>query len=283
VYRDQGKLLEQMSVSARARLEVGRAGLADVGQIDLRASRMADMLSGVEEMRRQASAGLVAALGAPPGTATPVRDDPPALLEPIETQSALADALASHPEIESLRLMARSRSEAADAEEADGYPSFMLGLTVIETGEALAPNTPDSGKDPVILSLAMSLPLWRGAYDGKQDAARADSSALVAKRQSALDEARAELTQTLSSLRDARRRVKLYRHTLVPQADTVLGSVLGQYQSGEGGGVASAILAQKELLELELALYRAQADHAVAWAHLEEVVGRALKAREVKP
>jgi hypothetical protein len=52
---------------------------------------------------------------------------------------------------------------------------------------------------------------------------------------------------------------------------------LGSYQSGRST-VASALLVQKELLELQLELARSRAHHARAWAVLEAVVGHPVAA-----
>jgi outer membrane protein TolC len=80
----------------------------------------------------------------------------------------------------------------------------------------------------------------------------------------------------LANLRDALRRVQLYRGTLVPQAQSAYESVLGAYTVGRGS-VAQALLAQRDLLELRIELERARADYARTWARLEELVGRELR------
>jgi len=281
VLADQREVLSYMSGTAQARVEIGKATLADLGQIELSRSRLADGLSGLDERERQASAELVAAMGAPPGTKTPVDDAPPPMLEPAEDVDALRDAIAQHPRLESLDLMAGSRGQLARSADADAYPSFNLGLTWIETGGREMPNVPDNGKDPVIVSLSMSVPIWQGAYGDVSDAALAEGAALRAKRASAEQEALAKLEQTLAALRDAIRRARLYRNTLVPQAEAVYGSVLGGYQTGSSS-VTAGLLAQRELLELQLALFMVQADHAAAWARLEEIVGRPVRGRKVE-
>jgi len=84
------------------------------------------------------------------------------------------------------------------------------------------------------------------------------------------------------SIRDAHRRLRLYRDTLIPQAQSAYESVIGSYAVGRSG-VAAALLAQRDLLELAVALVRARADHGVAWARLERVVGRPVEAANPEP
>jgi outer membrane protein TolC len=277
---DQLKILEYLFESARARLETGKSGLADLGQIQLSSSRLTDGLAGLDERQRAAEAELIAALGAPPSTEIRIADEPPPLLLPAEEESALRAALAAHPEIESYGLLADSRTERADDAAAEGYPSFLVGLDYIETGPASVAGVDESGKDAVILRLGVSIPLWWNVYGAERDQAAAEGAAFRAKQAASLDEAQADLAESLAAIRDAVRQVRLYRNTLLPQAETVYGSVLGEYQTGTAT-LAQVVLAQRDLLELQRGLFRAQADHAVAWARLEAIVGRSVRAKEV--
>lgn len=110
-------------------------------------------------------------------------------------------------------------------------------------------------------------------------AARAEGAAHRADRDAAVQTADAQLVAALSAVRGAQRRIDLYRNTLIPQAETTFQSVLGSYQSGRST-VASTLLVQRELLELQLELARSRAHHARAWAVLEAVVGHVVKPTE---
>ena len=71
--------------------------------------------------------------------------------------------------------------------------------------------------------------------------------------------------------------------TLVAQAETAHASLLGAYQTGDASAM-DAIRGQSELLELQRGLVEARAQHAVAWARLEQTVGRPVeRAPEVEP
>lgn len=281
VEREQKRILEQLAESARARLEVGQANLADIGQIDLRVSRIVDHLAALEEERTRAEASLVAAIGAPAGTPTPVADELPRLILPAEDEATLRAAAEGHPRVRALALMAQSKEEGARSAAAERYPGLMLGVDWIETGPAATPGVAGSGKDPVIVMLSVRVPVWGGIYGAKEEEARAESAAFEARQEAAADEAAAELSDALSNVRDAARQVRLYSGTLVPQAESVYGAVLGGYQTGEST-VAALLMAERDLLELELGQYRARARHAVAWATLEEVVGRPVRAKETE-
>lgn len=277
VQRDQLEVLRGLSEATRARVEVSSAILADLNQVDLAVSRIEDVLSGIGERERALSAELLAAIGSPSGRSTPI--DPAQAPDgglPAESRAALVEAATSHPRVEALELMSESSLSKVRRARADRAPSFIVGLDWIETGDALDPNTSGSGTDSVIVMLGLRLPLWAYAYRGAEEEARSESEAFRAE---ALDEsnyAEAALEGALSGIRDAHRRILLYRHTLIPQAEAAYASVVGAYQTGSST-VAATLIAQRDLLDLELGLARAQAEHAITWARLEQVAGRAIE------
>jgi outer membrane protein, heavy metal efflux system len=278
VLSQQDRLLDALEQAAQARLEIGSATLADATQVSLRRSRLSDRIAGLSERRRQHEASLRRALSVSAATELPVADTAPEVALPRESDPTLRAAARAHPRLEVLELMAASKVEAAESASADGLPGFSVGMDWIETGAAAAPGVNDSGKDAVLLHVGVSVPIWRHVYGAEEDQARSQSRALLARRDAARDDVVSAIDRALSQIRDAHRRVKLYRSTLLPQAETVVESTLGGYQVGEVG-LAPVLLGQEDLLEIQLELHRAQVDHAIAWAALEALVGRKVAAR----
>lgn len=273
IQQEQKQIMQALAASLRGRLEVGKASLADLAQLDLSISRVDDALIGLDEDERAASARLVAAIGAPPGTATPTTDAPPAGGVPATDEHALRQAALAHPSIQALARMAEAQDAQARRARAERYPDFGVGIDYIDTGDAAMPDMPDSGKDPIVAMFSVKLPLWQRSYADAADAARAEGAALRAQEQAARDRVAFEVAQSLARLRDAARRIDLYTSTLIPQAETVYGSVVGAYET-DRQPISSVLLAERDLLELRLGLARARRDHAMARAMLEELIGR---------
>jgi len=273
---DHDAVLEALAGAVRGRLTTGAASLADLNQVELTIARHHDHRGLHEEMARKASARLVAALGLTgQGQRLAVRDQPPAVGVPMATDAALRDFARAHPVIAQHQRLAASEEQHARAENADRYPELRLGVDYIDTGEAIAAGVPDSGKDPIVVSAGLSVPLWAGSYSDAERAARAAAKAHEADADAATRRAEAALEMALSDVRDAFRRAQLYAKTLVPQAQATYQAVLGGYETGHST-VAAAILAQRDLLELQLELARARAEWAKAWAELELAVGKEL-------
>jgi cobalt-zinc-cadmium efflux system outer membrane protein len=275
---EQRTVLKQDEAVTQALLEVGRASLANFEQIALSLSRIEDALAGLDEQERAAGAALVAAVGAPAGTSTPVDAKAPVVVLPDETQEALLQAALSHPRVQAPALMASASEELARAAAADRYPGFTLGGQYIQTNAIPGSSVVGNGKDAIIASIGVKLPLWQGIYSAEIEQARAESASYQAREAEARDRATADVVSALSRVRDAVRRVLLYRDQLIPQAETAYNSTLAGYRVGNMT-VASVLIAERDLLDLRLGLRQELARWAESWARLEEVVGRNVKAQ----
>lgn len=273
IANEQEAVLESLVESVRARVETGKASMADLLQVQLTLERHRDHHAAHGEMMRQVSAELVSVIGAPPGTDTPVNAQPPHGGTPAMDREALWRAASSHPELKKFEAMARSNEAAARRVRADRLPGFAVGVDWIETGGARGAGVQDSGKDPFMVSVSMDLPLWQASYRDEEQAARAEAAAHRADGEAALRDVEAELERALSDVRDADRRIRLYQHTLVPQGETTLSSLRGSYEVGKST-LAQVLMAERRLLDLRDSLAQARADHARAWARLEEIVGQ---------
>lgn len=280
---EHDRVLEALARTARARVETGAADLAELSQIQLDIARHHDHHGYHREAILTAGAELSTAMGLPPSSSPMLANDDPQSGLPMPAEWQLRQTLATHPAISKHVALAESNIEKARAEAAEGLPSFQFGIALIETGEADALNTADSGQDPLIVSGGLALPLWRGSYLEAERAALAQAKSHKADHDAALRVAEARLARSLAELRDAERRVELFRATLIPQARTTYSSVLGSYRAGRSS-VSDVLLAQRDLLELQIELSRAQAESCIAHAELELVVGRHVsRNNEVRP
>ena len=274
------ELLVELAAAVRVRLEVGKASLADLSRVDLAVSRLDDALATLAADEVGASAALIAASGAEPGTATALVESPPAPALPAASELELHEAASRHPRITGHDAMARAGAERARKADAQLLPNLSVGVDYIEIGPAANPG-PDSGKDAIVAAITVSLPVWRGAYRADQARERAAAAASRARSRVARDDAAAELTATLASVSDSHRRIELYHSTLIAQAELVYEATLGDFHTG-AAALADVIDAERQLLRLELDLARARADHASAWARLEAIVGRKVDGKEMK-
>lgn len=282
IQRQQLELLRGLSAATRARVATGGTTLADQQQVDLALARLDDRVRAHDEAARAVEARLRAVIGASGQQDLGTPDGPPEPALPDETDAAMRRAVLLHPMLDSLLLLGEASEAAAHREEAARFPGLVVGLDWIEVGEAGNPSVPDSGKDALVIGLGLKLPLWQPSYVDSVTAEQAEAAARRAEARAAGDHALAEFEALVSTLRDAERRARLHRTTLLPQALGAYESVMGGYATGRSS-VSAAILAQRELLEISIGLEQARTDHAVAWSRLEQVVGHEVSRASVPP
>ena len=276
---EQRALLDQLAAMIRTRIEIGKASLADAAQLDLAIARLDDSLLLLDEDRHHGAAELRAVIGAPPDQAIPVVDSEPVIAVPAMTPAELRVSARSHPLITGHEAVAEMGEHDARRARAMGWPGLTLGLDYIDVGPATVGDQPDSGKDAVIATIGLSLPLWRGSYRSEARSAEARAAAARARQRAAVQHADSGIHHASTHVAATARRVRLYQRTLLPQSDTVYEAVIGAYQTG-AAPLADALAAQRSILELRIQHVTAQADHARAWARLEAIVGREIARTE---
>ncbi|PJA74325.1 hypothetical protein CO151_10160 [bacterium CG_4_9_14_3_um_filter_65_15] len=156
-----------------------------------------------------------------------------------------------------------------------GLPGFTVGVTMIRTGEARMSGVDDSGKDALMATFGMRVPLWRGKTNAAKDQARQNMLRAADARAQALNDLRAELAMTLYRLDDARRQVDLYASALIPKAEQSLAASLDAFAADQADYL-DVIDAEKMLLEFRLALARARTDELIQAARLEALIATPL-------
>jgi outer membrane protein TolC len=268
-------VLDGLSSTLRARLEVGSATLADLQQVDLSNARLADSIASMDARERALVAALRQHVGVSDRAQMPTITAPSPIGVPSESLDIITERALEHP----MRLAAVARTEAAEdatrAARAQRLPGLTLGADWIVTGPTDTPGVQDSGKDAIAATVGLRIPLWQRAGAERVRAAEA----MVEVRHAQDDAARLRLVsaldQVLSRLNDSARRVQINEGTLLPQAEATYDSLLGSVAVNQGS-LAQVLLTQRDLLELRVDAARARADHARAWSALTDLAGTTL-------
>ena len=147
----------------------------------------------------------------------------------------------------------------------ENYPDITLGFNYIQLGDPVVnPTTPDAGKDPWGVTVAVNLPIWFNQYSS----ARAEALASMRASQNEYEDRRnmlkADLTASLALLDDANRRLSLYGDELLGLAEQAVENSRTGYESGRIS-ILELIDSERSLLELQMLYWRAAAD---AWQQI---------------
>ncbi|MFQ5843564.1 MAG: TolC family protein, partial [Planctomycetota bacterium] len=183
-------------------------------------------------------------------------------------------ALQNRQELEAaLRRIAAAHQTARLARLAR-VPDFTVGVTYTQVGAAVRP-LPDSGDDALGITLGLSLPIWVTKNRARIREAEYRHRAALQDRQGEIDELMARITKVFFRLENAERLVRLYRESLIPQAEEAL-EIAEQWRDTGRDTIGRSLEAQSVWLNFQLALHRALADYEQMVARLEQLVGASL-------
>lgn len=264
------QLMTDLEQVARTQYKTGQP-LAPVTQAQMELARLEERLFSLEDQRAPLTARLNALLNRPADQ--PLSLPAPLPYQPVEPdrEQLLAELSQTSPELSGLNYTARSAAYGEKLARRDNWPDLTLGVQYIDTDDAIMP-TSDSGKDPLIGTVSINLPLWPGKNSARirEAAYRKNAAWLTLEgRQRSLE---ADIKKSLFKLRDAERQIGLYQNGLIPKAEQTLAVTQQDYESGRLEFL-NLIDAQRQLLEFELNLARARADHLNARAELSKQTG----------
>lgn len=274
-HRAHLEVLDDLSQTLRARLEVGTATLADLQQVDLSNARLADALASLDARERRAEAWLRAAVGGTDAETLGATSEPVAASLPTQSLAALTELALAHPEVDGALAREEAAAAATRVAKSQRGPGLSLGADWIVTGPSATAGVADSGKDAVMVGVGIQVPLWQGAYAGTIGAAAAAETQLAHQREALELSVRQDVEDAWVRVEDGVRRVGVVQDTLLPQAEGTYTALLGSYAVGEAT-VAQVLLAQRDLLELQIQRDQQQAELERAWAVLEARCGQAL-------
>jgi outer membrane protein TolC len=270
ITQDRMQLISDLEGVARARYKSG-SPLAPVMQAQVELGRLEDNITSLQDMLQPTKARLNALLNRQADAPLSIASTLPYRQLDILNEDMSANLARTSPELLELEAnIARSENQINLARRSR-LPDIMLGISYIDTADA-SMAVPDSGKDPVIGTVGITLPIWFGKNRARIESAASMKTAAQLALENRIQTLEADIRQALFKLRDADRKINLYKESLVPKARQSLEVNRQGYETG-GMEFINLIDAERILLEFELAYERALADHLIARADLSRLSG----------
>jgi outer membrane protein TolC len=264
--RDQLNLATQQMQVVEAGYQVGDEQFAGLMAARNEVDRLNNLLAESNDHADRLARDLALLAGLPRETTPPVADLVLLDIPDLDRAARLARLDQGHPALKAEEwAMAAARSAERVAGKSS-LPTITLGLDYIMTGEARNPGTPDSGQDPVIARVGLSLPLWSGRARAEKMTAASAVSLAASRREQVRLKLERRLEDAGFAERSAQRTLDLYDQSLMPRAREELAVARAAYVAGSTSH-AGWIASQRHLLDLELA--RLQAHYSLCRARNE--------------
>jgi cobalt-zinc-cadmium efflux system outer membrane protein len=272
IHERQEALLKQALNAALAEYTTGKLPQAEVLRAQMAMTRLSEHMIELEQERDAAQAQLNALLGRRPDQrveitgsyATPVSAPP---IEELERR-----AVEHRPELSALRKQIATARDEGHLARMASKPDFTVGL-----GYMLMP-TGSMSRNAYMAEFSMNLPsLNRARHEGEAKQADAATDVTQAELEARTSAVFLEVRQAQIEVLSAEKRVKVYRDTLLPQADAAFKASTTAYQNNRGE-FANLIESQNLLLDVQTSLYTASAAVDAGIARLERAMGTTLAA-----
>jgi cobalt-zinc-cadmium efflux system outer membrane protein len=270
------ELIKHFEQVARTKYVTAAIGHPDVIRAQVELAKLEDHVKTLEELRTPIVARLNASLNRQSLEMLPwPREEQMFQAEEVSREKVISLLQEQNPELKALDFEREAAQYRLELAKKKFWPDVGVGLGWIDTGSAMNPGVPDSGKDPVILMFTMNVPVWRESYKAAELQAKADVRRTSQQKTEMENTIVARAERALYDFEDSSRKMKLYGDVLVPKAEELLGASETAYLAGTVDFL-SLINAQQKLLEFQLRYERAVANNQQGLARLEMLVGSEL-------
>jgi outer membrane protein TolC len=281
VARETLHLLREAAAAAQSMYRVGTGRQTDVLRAQVEIARMAEDTLRMQAMRRTMSAKLdalrngadVASVGSP---------TLPRFPDALPARAWLDSMSASRPMIRAGEEEVRAATASARLARRELLPDLQIGVQYAQRGGTMAgTGTTDMPAERTTermgsLMIGASIPIFardrqlqmRNEANAMKAMAEADLAAMRA-------ETRGEIGEAYAALERARRLGKLYRGTVLPQAEAAAASALSAYRSSQVDFM-TLLDDRMTVNRYRQELIALVADEGKSWAELEMLVGHEL-------
>jgi len=273
VTRDNFELLRFWESVLRTRYQASLEKHPDVIKTQVELGRLEDQIRSLEEKIEPTASQLRAVLDLPDTVGLPVPDSIAFDTTGIPRDSLLTRVRENNPDLMAIRHTIDKEKAGIKLANKSSYPNFSIGVDYIETGPALNPMLPESGKDPWMVSVGIDLPIWFGKNKSRKNEARSRLSAARHNLAQAQNDLTAYTDNVHYDYEDNLRKISLYRDGLLPKAEQSLNTTYASYEAGESDFL-SVLDAQRQLLNFQLEYDRAYTNAAVKRAEMEMLAGQ---------
>lgn len=267
------ELLKYWESVARSKYKTALRQHLDIVKVQVELGKLEDRLYSLEEMKAPVVARLRELLNLAEPVDLPVPDTIDEYNPPVDADSLKSMILENNPDLKMISHLVVKEEAAVKLARKASYPSFMIGVDYINTGEAIDPTMSESGKDPWIFNAGISIPLWFGKNKARKEQARARLEMARFNFKSKENSLLALADKIIYEYRDAVRKAELYHNGLIPKAEQSLNSAYTAYQAGESDFL-NVIDAQRQLIDLQLQLEQALTVKATKFAEIEMLTGK---------
>ncbi|MHC4633086.1 MAG: TolC family protein, partial [Planctomycetota bacterium] len=167
------ELVTHFEEIARSRYTTAITPHPDIIRAQIELAVLEDRLKSLKELRPAITAKLNSILNRPASSDLPWPKSPEYQPISVSFPQLYAIITKNNPQLQALDYDIEAARNKEKLAQKKSYPNFGIGVGYIDTAHAVASGVADSGKDPVIAMISLTLPIWSDNYKAAQRQARA--------------------------------------------------------------------------------------------------------------
>lgn len=256
---------------AEVKYATGKVSQQDVLKAQVELSKFANELITLKQEKETAEASINTLLDRPPEEPLGI----PAEVQKTPLRFSVAKlreiALERSPLLKAAQTAIERSRAALDLAKRNYYPDFTVGLNYIEVKGGTTRSS-DDGKDALLFTVGINIPIWTGSLRAGVDEAVADIGAASSVFRTRRNGIVFEVEDLFVKVDTAARLVDLFKTTLIPLAEQSLEAATAGYQT-EKVDFLNLLDSQRKLQDFQLDYFRALVSYQQRLTDLERVVG----------
>ena len=270
VTKDTIQLVQSWENVLQERFRTSSGSHADLVRVQVELGKLEDRLSELNDLRTPLQTQLNSLLNQEELVVANI--DKNFLSKAIPSQNkdiSFDEVLEGNPELQMIASVIEARKRGVKLAEKKFYPDFTLGVDYVVTGDR---DVADGGDDALMGMVSINLPIFWNKNRAAVNEAKAKQRSFEELKKDKEFSLRSQLSKAKFELRDAKRKISLYKDTLIPKTRESIEASYTAYEAGDTSFL-DVIDSEQQLLEFQLTLKRAQANSITALTKLHMLAG----------
>ncbi len=264
------QLLQSWENILQERFRTSAGSHSDLIRTQVELGKREDKLLELEDLRTPLKASLNSLLSREPTLITPIKQSFLSIHSVNSIQAvSFKNVLAGNPELLMLNAVIEAKQNGVRLAEKKFYPDVTVGVDYIVTGDR---DVAGGGEDAVLGMVSINVPLYWDKNRAAVSEAKARQKSFEQMKKEREFQLRSELSRANYELRNSKRKISLYKNTLIPKTQESIEASYTAYEAGDASFL-DVIDSEEHLLNFQLTLKRAETDTILAATKLKKLAG----------
>jgi cobalt-zinc-cadmium efflux system outer membrane protein len=271
IAKAEKEVLRRLARIAQKRYETGQANQQDVLKAQLEISKIEDKVLTLKQRRKAAASQLNSLLNRAPGAFLGEVAGFQVPRFPFELTDLYELAKQNRPELRKVRYLIVKNEKGLELAKKNFFPDFMIMVDYIDIGGGTS-SSPNDGRNAWMGSIGINIPLWRKKLRAAETEQVVKLKSSESRYKDIENETLSRVNEFFFEVKTGEEQIELYRYSLLPQAEQSLKASEVGYLAGKVDFL-NLLDAERMLLQLKIAHFKAIADLGKSLAMLERIVG----------